>query len=264
MNNQYTFGVVGHRISYSGSPKIFQSIADILDFKHSFELHDIAPTEFDAEFPKVLVSGIDGFSVTIPHKNRVIPLLDEIDTRAKQVGAVNSVCVKDGRSYGFNTDGDGFAVPLDKHRDHLKGSIALLFGAGGAAKAVTHCLHSRFAVSRFIVLGRDGVKLEVFCDSLSNNFAGADIEFVKISNYDSIRHKDYSIVVNCTPLGGWNNPDESPFPTNFKWHPKGIYYDLSYNHGNKLVEFARHKGMTAYDGSAMPLSVAPSSTVRPC
>ncbi len=256
MKDQYTFGVVGHRISYSGSPKIFQSIADILRFKHTFELHDIAPDDFDVEFPIVLKSGIDGFSVTIPHKNSVMPLLNEIDPAAEQVGAVNSVCVRDGRSIGFNTDGDGFAVPLEKHRNDLKSGVALLVGAGGAAKAVAHCLHNRFAVNRFIVLGRDAVKLDAFCDSLSNNFSGTDIVFVRLDDYDSVAREDYSIVVNCTPLGGWNHPDESPFPANFNWLPEAIYYDLSYNARHKIVESARQKGLTAYDGSAMLIGQA--------
>ena len=251
MKHKFLFGVVGHRISYSQSPQIFEVIARELNLAHSFVLHDLEPSEFDEKFPRVLKSGIDGFSVTIPHKNRVVPHLDRIDPSAALVGAVNSVGIKDGQATGFNTDGDGFAVPLDEHRDGLKGGKALIFGAGGAATAVIHCLHARFGTSKFYVLGRDPERLSRFAAMCKQGTPQIDLDTLTISEYAAIRDEDFSIVVNCTPLGGWNHPEESPLPGEFVWLPGRIYYDLSYNDANRIVAQAREHSMIAYDGSAM-------------
>lgn len=252
MKQSYIFGVVGHHIGYSRSPEIFKSISELKGFRHSFVLHDIGPAEFDTTFPNVLKTGIDGFSVTIPHKKRVIPYLDEVDDNAQLIGAVNSVGVRGGRVLGFNTDSHGFAVPLAKHRDMLKDGTALIFGAGGAASAVVHSLSTGFAVSRFYVIGRDMTKLENFRSSLGEGLPGVEILPVSIGEQaDKLGGVDYSLIVNCTPLGGWNHPDESPIASDFQWLPGRLYYDLSYNSDNKMVVLAANNNLIAFDGTAM-------------
>ncbi|UCE25902.1 MAG: shikimate dehydrogenase [Candidatus Zixiibacteriota bacterium] len=251
MKNKFLFGVVGHHISYSQSPQIFEVIASALNLEHSFVLHDIDPSTFDEQFPQVLASGIDGFSVTIPHKNRVVKFLDRIDPVAALLRAVNSVRIRDGQVTGFSTDGDGFAIPLEKHREELMGGKALIFGAGGAATAVIHCLHTRFGTARFYVLGRDREKLNRFASSLAQGIPEVELDTLTISEYAAVRDENYSIVVNCTPLGGWNHPNATPLPGDFVWRPGRVYYDLSYNEGNKIVAQARQRSMIAYDGSAM-------------
>jgi len=256
MKSSYTFGVLGHRISYSRSPELFQAIAGIKNFTCDFVLHDIAVENFAADFQRVLKSGIDGFSVTIPHKTRIIEHLDQVDEVARRLGAVNSVCVKDGTAYGFNTDGYGFAVPLADYRDMLQGSTVLVYGAGGAAKAVTNCLLNDLGVRTVVVLGRNKGKLEAFAQSMNACCDKGGIKVLTLPEYDTIREDDYSMVVNCTPLGGWNHLDESPFSENFNWRQNQIYYDLSYNDQNKLVSLAASRRMIAIDGSAMLIGQA--------
>lgn len=256
MKQHYIFGVVGCCIGYSQSPEIFKAISDVVGFKHSFVVHDIEPADFDVKFPDVLKSGIDGFSVTIPHKKRVMPFMESIDDTARLVGAVNSVGVKEGRAYGYNTDSYGFAIPLAKHREQLQGATALIFGAGGAAGAIIHSLGNVFSVRRIYIVSRDSAKLEQFAASMSSVVPDADICPVRMGETDTINSPDYAIVVNCTPLGGWNHPDESPLPSDFIWHPDRLYYDLSYNANNKLIAQAARNGLYAYDGSAMLVAQA--------
>lgn len=256
MKSSYTFGVVGHRISYSRSPELFEAIAAIRNFTCHFVVHDLAPESFDTAFPEVLKSGIDGFSVTIPHKTRAIRHMDHIDTAAEKLGVVNSVCVKNGSAYGFNTDGYGFAVPLHEHRAVLRGTVALVVGSGGASKAVVNCLLRDFGAGTIVVLGRSETRLDAFAGSMRVHYGEGKIQTLPLSRFDSIRDIDYGIVVNCTPLGGWNHPDETPFDDNFVWRAGRIYYDLSYNDHNKLVERAAQCGMIAFDGSAMLIGQA--------
>lgn len=256
MKSSYTFGVVGHRISYSRSPELFQAIADIKNFTCRFVLHDIDPENFNTSFPDVLKSGIDGFSVTIPHKTRIISHISDVDSTAEMLGAVNSVGVRQGVAHGFNTDGHGFAVPLGEYRSMLQGSTAIVVGAGGAAKAVVHCLTNDLGVKTIIVLGRNKSRIDTFADFMRRCCNDADLRTLPLTECDRIHDEDYSIVVNCTPLGGWNHPDESPFPDGFVWRTGRLYYDLSYNDDNRLVRQTTERGMTAFDGSAMLIGQA--------
>ena len=256
MKNEFRFGVVGHRIGYSKSPDIFDAVSNLTGAKCSCTLHDIEPIRFIDEFPGVLQSGIDGFSVTIPFKNDVVPFLDEIDTVARVVGAVNSVAVRDGKVYGFNTDSFGFSVPLEVHGDVLKGGTALVIGAGGAARAVVHALHTICGMGRILVLGRTETRLSHLKQNTDALLPEANVQVLALSDYESIRVQGYDIVVNATPAGGWNHPDENPFPKEFDWLTDKIYYDLSYNDGNKLLEHALSNSMVTYDGSRMLVAQA--------
>ncbi|UCG60855.1 MAG: hypothetical protein JSV52_11050 [Candidatus Zixiibacteriota bacterium] len=256
MSETLIFGVLGHQIGYSQSPEIFKAISDIHGFEHSFVFHDIDPSDFAQEFPRVLTSGINGFSVTIPHKKRVMPYLDELDTKASQIGAVNSICVKQARAYGFSTDGDGFKIPLLNHTAHLKNTVALIFGAGGAAGAVVHCLANVFRIAEFYVIGRDIDRVNKFCLELGEALPEVKLHATLNSNWRKHRDVDYSLLVNCTPLGGWNYPDRSPVPEDFTWLKGRLYYDLSYNDANRVVEMAHSKGLIAFDGSFMLIGQA--------
>jgi shikimate dehydrogenase len=251
MNKKYTFGVVGYNIAYSLSPQIFQAISKITGIAGDFRSHDITPSRFDIDFPDVLKSGINGFSVTIPFKNRVVEYIDEIDESAAAVGAVNSVGVKDRKVFGFNTDSHGFSLPLNCHEDKLRDGTALVFGAGGAAKAVVHCLATRFKMKRIVIFARSSEKMKQFKQCIESRIDGLEIETECIKEYKPGVYEPYDIVVNCTPLGGWNHPDETPLPQAFTWLKGAIYYDLSYNDNHKIVQTASKNSLTAYDGSIM-------------
>ncbi|UCD65224.1 MAG: shikimate dehydrogenase [Candidatus Zixiibacteriota bacterium] len=256
MKQAYKFGVVGYNVGYSQSPDLFRAISTITNIECSCNLHDISPDDFKEKLPQLLKSDIDGFSVTIPHKQRIIPFLAHIDASATMVGAVNSVAVRDGNAYGYNTDSHGFGVPLSAHSEILENGTALVFGAGGAAMAVVHCLHTDYRVRCIFVCGRNPQKLRTFTETVRQRLDVIDIRPVEISEFDVIAETDYDIVVNGTPLGGWNHPDDSPFPRSFNWRPGKIYYDLSYNAGNKLVARAADHSMIAYDGSIMLIGQA--------
>ncbi len=251
MKEKYMFGVVGYNIAYSLSPQIFKAISKITGIPGAFKSHDITPARFDIDFPDVIKSGIDGFSVTIPFKNRVIEYIDEIDASAAAVGAVNSVGIKNGRVFGYNTDSHGFSLPLRAHADKLRNGTALVFGAGGAAKAVVHCLATQFQMKRICVFARNADRLKHFKQCVESRIDGLRLETECIDGYNPAALESYDIVINCTPLGGWNHPDESPLPETFAWCEGAIYYDLSYNENHRIVRTASGNSLTAYDGSIM-------------
>ena len=251
MTRKFTFGLVGHKISYSRSRDIFASIFKHTNTHGDFDLHDIPPDDFPTRFQQLLKSGIDGLSVTTPYKKRVIEYLNLIDPVAEALEAVNSIAIREGKTHGYNTDSFGFSLQLAKHREMLKQGTAIILGCGGAAKAAVHSLYTDYQVSRFLIVGRTGPSLEDFRDSLTRHMSKLALDLCLTSRFDKTDASAYDIVVNCTPLGGWNEPERSPIPRSFQWRPGKIYYDLNYNRGNVIVDQAASHGLFSIDGSAM-------------
>ncbi|MGH8014973.1 MAG: shikimate dehydrogenase family protein [Candidatus Zixiibacteriota bacterium] len=251
MTLQYKFGLIGHHIGYSKSTEIFKAIFEIKKINGSFELFDLPPASFEKDFQNIVRQRIDGLSVTIPYKKRVMPLLDDITPVANSLEAVNSIRVNGQNLQGHNTDVFGFALPLKLHSNDLKQGSALILGCGGSAKAAVYSLCTDFEMPNFTVLGRSSEILSQFAHSLKNSLTNAQLHTGYFKNFFNRSKIDFSIVVNCTPLGGWNNPDESPLPPGFDWSLSKIYYDLNYNTRNKIVRRAADNGLTAINGAAM-------------
>jgi len=251
MTDQYHFGLVGHNVAYSKSSEIFQAIFDYLKIAGRFELFDIRPERFADDFQKLASSGVQGLSVTIPYKKEVIPYLNDLDPVAQALQAVNSIHLNGDRQCGFNTDCYGFSLPLRSHHEPLKKGSALILGCGGGARAVVYALYTDYEIKSCTVVGRDSERLRSFKQSLSGQLPNIEINTRRIGTGKPPGRDTWDIVVNCTPLGGFNHPDESPLPAWLDWSAMRIYYDLSYNPDNKLVAAAQEAEVVAIDGSAM-------------
>jgi shikimate dehydrogenase len=204
------FGLIGKNISYSFSKKYFTKKFYNEKLPYSYINFDIDSIE---ELPEVLNNNIEllkGLNVTIPYKESVLKYLDEIDLEAKKIGAVNTIKIID-KYYlkGFNTDVYGFENSLkpllQKHH-----KSALIFGAGGASKAVKYVLE-KLDIS-FTIVSRNPNK---------NEFSYNDITETVI--------KKNKILINCTPVGIYPNINESlPIPYQ-AITSKHLLYDLIYN-----------------------------------
>lgn len=186
-------GVVGWPVSHSLSPRL-----------HGYWLKQYAiPGEYSAfsitsvglpAFIEGLRQQPDmrGVNLTIPHKEAVIPLLDEVDELAKHIGAVNTVVVKGGKLFGSNTDVYGFAENI---RPHVKATNkAVVLGAGGAAKAICWALQE-FGFSRIVVLNRTEARAQELVEQIGGNLAA------KRWQERSIALGGADLLVNTTSLG---------------------------------------------------------------
>ena len=214
-------GIIGAPVAHSASPAMHnRAFAELgLDFVYlPFEVEDLA--EFFDRCVRPATRQIDwnlrGLSVTIPHKSKLIPLLDEVNESASTVGAVNTVVVNDGRLIGYNTDVQGAMEPLEKVCA-LKGESCGVIGAGGAARAVIHGLLERGA--RVSVFARNTQKAR----SLSESFG------VAVSPIESLESSDVRVVINTTPVGMRGHSEgSSPVPIE-ALQGRVIAYDLVYN-----------------------------------
>ncbi len=185
-----TYGLVGFPLGHSFSKRYFEKKfrQERIEAKFlNFELQDIS------EFPQMLERNpqLRGVSVTIPHKEKIIPFLDEIDSSAKVIGAVNSVKItKERKTIGYNTDYYGFGKSLDEFLPTSEYK-ALILGSGGASKAVAYALNLR-NISYQIVSRTAG---EERC-----SYSDLNAEILK----------EYHLIINTTPLGTF--PDNDTFP----------------------------------------------------
>lgn len=251
MKEPYRFGLVGHNVSYSKSSEIFQAIFKHLNAEGSFEVFNFSGDQFADEFQRLVGSGVQGLSVTIPYKNRVIEFLKDLDPVARALQAVNSIHLDGGQCCGFNTDCFGFSLPLRSHAERLKTGAALVLGAGGGARAVVYALHTDYEIGSCLVMARDGLRLKTFKQELVRQMPNIGINTRQFGSRGKPERDTWDIVINCTPAGGWNHPTESPLPEWFDWSSVRLYYDLNYNADNKVVAAARQSGVETIDGSAM-------------
>ncbi len=218
MSAQMRLGLLGFPLGHSYSARLFSCLRERLGLELDYR-------NFEREgglgdFLHWVRENLDGFNVTTPYKESVLPWLDELSPEAAAIRAVNVVRVQGGKLYGHNTDWRGFISPLEKVR--LKGP-ALVFGAGGAARA---CL---FGLWR---LGVRGVFLTSRTLSRAQRLAEEFQDKLDISVFSPDQVKGAvslsQLVVNATPLGMWPRVADSPPVPELDLSGK-VFYDLVYN-----------------------------------
>ena len=143
--------VIGQPVEHSKSPAIQNAMLTALGLNPCYGRTEVGRGELPAFLERAKSEGMWGFNATMPHKEDLIPLLDEVDEAALAAGSVNTVCIKGGKLYGYSTDGPGFLAALKAELgvDPAGLSVTLL-GAGGAAKAVSAALLQAGAKELFV------------------------------------------------------------------------------------------------------------------
>ncbi len=184
---------------------------------------------------------ISGFSVTIPHKQKILRYLDAIDPLARRIGAVNTVWRKAGRWRGCNTDADGVRIPLERHLRLSRASV-LIVGNGGAARGAAFALAD--AGARIAIVGRNPDRVRALAKA-----CGAE----PISRAD-VEKRRFDALVHATPLGMSPNVGECFFQ---QCVPADIVFDMVYNPvETALIRLARCRGKTVIPGIEMFLEQA--------
>ncbi len=207
-------GIIGKPVSHSASPAMHNAAygALWLDFVYlPFEVDDLRKF-----FDTIRSEPMRGLSVTIPHKVAVMNFLDEIDETARKIGAVNTIVVRDGRFFGYNTDAAGAMGPLEKICE-LEGESCAVLGAGGAARAVVYGLVER------------GAAVTVFARDLGRARPLTESFGVRVLPLAEFSASDARIVINTTPLGmHGHSVGQSAVPRE-TLRGRSIAYDLVYN-----------------------------------
>lgn len=232
------YGLVGKKLGHSLSPEIHNYIFDKLGVEAEYSLYEI---EDGKDILKLMEEkGIKGFNITIPYKEIVMSQLDFISEEAEKIGAVNLVKIKNGESYGYNSDYYGVIEMLEKHDVKVKGKICYVLGSGGASKSVIVALHD-LGAKEIVVVTRD---VESKRRELKNRFRN-----IEIVSYENIIGGD--IVVNTTPLGMYPNVDSSPLDEEILKR-FDIAVDVVYNpKTTKFLQLAKNCSLKCVDGVSM-------------
>ena len=220
-------GIIGHPIGHSISPLFQQAALDAVGFDGAYEAWDVAPEGVGEFVAGLRVPGTLGINVTVPHKEAVIPFLDEVDDWASTAGAVNTIVNRDGRLTGHNTDGIGFLRALrDGAGFDPQGSSVLVLGAGGSARGVVYAL-ARAGAARLAIANRTLARAEALARLAVDS--GVAAEALALSDAPGVAG-EAALIVNCTSMGMAHGPDETGSPLYAADIPStALVNDLVYN-----------------------------------
>jgi len=144
-------GLFGFPVEHTLSPSMHNAAFEALGLDYCYISFNVHPDNLRPAALAIRVLNIAGVNITIPHKEAIIPYLDELDREAELIGAVNTVLNKDGRLIGYNTDGRGFIRSLKEEGGLTpKGKVIMIIGAGGAARSIAFSLALEGAEKIFI------------------------------------------------------------------------------------------------------------------
>ncbi len=249
---QKVVGLIGYPLGHSVSPAMHNAAFKKLGLDWEYSLFEVEPSDLPEALKGMRALHIAGFNATIPHKESILPLLDEVTKLARIIGAVNTVLNQEGKLIGYNTDGAGFIDSLKEDaKINPKGKRAVVLGAGGASRAVSIILAEANALSITLadIQEEKAKELSEYIDA----YFEAECNFVKINSEDLQKAIDRAdILVNSTPIGMRPKIDQSPLDEKIKLHPKLLVYDLVYNPSEtKLLKAAKSAGSKTCSGLGM-------------
>ncbi|EAZ88768.1 shikimate dehydrogenase [Crocosphaera chwakensis] len=245
-------GIIGHPVEHSLSPVMQNAEIERLGVDYIYIPFPVKPENLQTALDGFATIGVMGFNATIPHKQAIIPLLSEVTTTAKLVGAVNTVWRTETGWKGTNTDVIGFVTPLKALNRDWNTIKPIILGNGGAARAVVVGL-VELGCRHICVVGRDKDKLGQFKQSWDNSELQASIT---VHSWDELSGmvSESQLIVNTTPIGMFPHTDNSPVDSDLwdKFSNTAIAYDLIYNPSpTQFLKDAKQQGLTIIDGLDM-------------
>lgn len=239
------FAVIGHPIGHTMSPFIHTRLFALSGIDAEYTKLDIAPENLAQEYQKTLLK-LDGYNITIPHKQNIIPLIDEIDSKAKMYGSVNTVANCDGIAKGYTTDPDGFLKALDASGIVLSGRVVIL-GCGGVARTMAYEVALKNLPVLFAVRIEDVKIAESLCEEIKNTISGAKADYCTIPQLEG----DIDVLVNATPIGMFPRVDAQPVSDEIINKSANVF-DAVYNPlETVLIKKAKANGANAVGGMSM-------------
>lgn len=249
-------GLIGYPVGHSLSPKIQNAALKACGLEGGYSLFPVASADTRALkdlLDRVRFGEITGFNVTIPHKQNVIPFMDELAPTAKAIGSVNIIYMRGAKLIGDNTDAPGFLEDLNRflaknQSESVNQKSAIVLGAGGSARSVVYALLN------------DGWQVTIAArrieqaQQIAQSFADYQLPIV---TFTDLQLSTFLLIVNATPLGMIPNIQQSPLPENTLLAPLTKVYDLVYNpRETRLVKDVRAQGIQATTGLGMLIEQA--------
>lgn len=239
--------LLGYPLSHSLSPAMHNAAlreVGLSDWR--YEAMPTEPARLGEAIEMIRGDEYAGANVTVPHKEKIIPMLDGITPVAEAIGAVNTVVKRDGKLIGHNTDAAGLLADLHTHGVKIHDRVVLVLGAGGSARAAVAACAGMGAKIKIIARRRAQAESLRFDLQLLITIYDLTINDLHRASHDC------TLLLNCTPLGMSPNIDSSPWFDSVPFPKEAFVYDLVYNpRETKWVEQARAQGLNADTGLGM-------------
>ncbi|MDD6645640.1 MAG: shikimate dehydrogenase [Oscillospiraceae bacterium] len=238
------YAVIGHPIGHTMSPFIHKRLFSLAGIDAEYNVYDVPPEELKDTFEREL-SKLNGFNITIPHKQAIIPFLDYLDPKAKLYGSVNTFFNDNGTFRGYTTDPDGFLMALKSAGIPFEGRTVIL-GCGGVARTMAY----------EALLAKNDLTLAVRPDDLTmandlkmelDSLDGDNVKVCKISDLQG----DIDVLINATPVGMFPHDENCPVSDEVIKNSKSVF-DAIYNPlETLLIKKAKQNGALAVGGMSM-------------
>lgn len=239
------YAVIGHPIGHTMSPFIHKRLFELSGIDAEYGVLDIAPENLAQEYENTLKK-LDGYNITIPHKQAIIPFLDLTDHKAHLYGSVNTVANIGGVAAGHTTDPDGFLKALAYASIPLKDRVVVL-GCGGVARTMAFEILLKGCDLEFAVRKEDTAMCEKLIAEIRNTFKNSKISYCTLDELQG----DITTLINATPVGMSPNSDAQPV-SDLVISKCANVFDAIYNPlETQLIKKAKANGSNAEGGMSM-------------
>jgi shikimate dehydrogenase len=243
--------IIGDPVEHSLSPLMHNAAFEELGLKLVYLAFKVTRNGLKDAISGARSLGLLGLNVTMPHKNTVIKYLDETDSTAKAIGAVNTILNEQGKLIGYNTDGKGAMIALKENSISTEEKKMLILGAGGAAKAIA--FQAAQEVEELVIINRTSEKAEKLAELLCNKFGNKVKGGTLSAEVLKEELKTTDILVNATSVGMHPDVNSSPVPSDLLRSDLCVM-DIIYNPlETKLVKDAKSVGAKVVLGLEMLL-----------
>lgn len=246
-----TCGLMGNPVEHTLSPLIHNTLSALIDKNLVYVPFLVQAEELENAVKGAYALGIEGLNVTVPHKERVLPYLKEVDGLAERIGAVNTLVRCDGGYKGYNTDMPGLYRAMAGDGVRVEGEQVLILGAGGVARAVAVMLAEK--AERIYLLNRTVEKAAAIAEEV-NTYAGRRVaEAMSPAAYTALPEGRF-LAVQATNVGMYPDTDKAVVEEKDFYRRIHTGYDLIYNpEKTKFMRLVEEAGGRAYNGLKMLL-----------
>lgn len=251
-NRTGLLGVIGDPIEHSISPALHNFVLKSLDLNYCYLSFHVKIRKIQEFLTGFNTLGFHGINVTIPHKQNVIPFMDQLSSEASLLGAVNTIHFEAQKMVGHNTDSTGFLRSLGDIKNQLKNKHVIILGAGGAARAIIYALIKQ-KVAQIQILNRTTSKAETLANYFREkiNFMDISVKPLETKYLEASLDKAF-MLINATAAGMYPDMTASPIDDSIEIPNSLIVYDLIYNPDETLfLKKARLAGAKVFNGLDM-------------
>jgi len=243
--------LLGKPLGHSVSPQMHNLAFEKLGLDYCYLPVEVAPTDLQTVFNGLIRMNVVGLNVTIPHKINIIKYLDKLDPLAATIGAVNTICVQDGKTIGYNTDGEGFLQSLESEA-HItpREKKFFLLGCGGAARAISMTL-AHHGAEKIFICNRTLSKAEKLTLEINEEITNCAITVPQNAGNRADILQKCDVLINTTNIG--MHPKENALPIEESFISKHLTVaDIVYNPlTTQLLKVAKDRGCVTVHGLGM-------------